>query len=88
MLGGDRGEVLAELFVVPLEGPQDALPAREVGPLEAYGAQVEVLQGELPAHEVGLSEVFADLAATELGAYVALEATEPWVCADLLVIVG
>jgi hypothetical protein len=64
-LGEDLAEVPAELFVVPEEGPQDALPAHGVGLLEAYGAQVEGPQGELPDHEAELLGVFEGPGVTE-----------------------
>ncbi len=65
MFGGDRPDVPAELFVVLEEGPQGALAVREVGLLEASGAQAEVLQGASPAREVELLEVFVGPEVTE-----------------------
>ena len=65
LLGEDLAEVPVELFVVLEEEPQDALPAREVGPLEVSGAQVEVLQGVLLDREAGLLEVFVAPEVTE-----------------------
>ena len=65
MFGGDPAEVPVELFVVLEEAPQGALAVREVGLLEASGAQAEVLQGASPAREVELLEVFVGPEVTE-----------------------
>ena len=65
LLGEDLAEVPAELFVVLVEGRQDVLAVREVEPLAASGAQVEVLQGASPAREAGLLEVCAVPEVTE-----------------------